>query len=415
MHRKTIDGPLAGMRVLELAHIMAGPVCGLMLADLGADVVKVEKADGGDDTRRFLPPDVNGESAAFMMMNRNKRGIVLDLKRDSGRRALMRLVETADVLIENYRRDTMPRLGLAYESLRAINPGLIYCEISGFGRTGPYADRGGFDLIAQGMSGLMAITGEGPGRPPVKVGAPVSDTTAGILAALGVAAAYAHKQRTGEGQRVDTSLFEAAITHTYWQSAICFATGQAPGPMGSAHPLNAPYQAIATADGWITIGAANQKNWQRLLEVLAAPELGDDPRFATNADRMANLEALEVALNRHFRHRPTAAWLTALEAAGVPAGPVLSIKEMHADPQTVARAMVPAVDHPVAGRVQTLGLPIKLSATPGGVVRPAPLFGEHTREVLSEAGCTAAEIDALLADGGAIAAGAAANPASAAS
>jgi crotonobetainyl-CoA:carnitine CoA-transferase CaiB-like acyl-CoA transferase len=231
------------MRVIELAHIMAGPACGLMLADMGADVIKVERL-AGDDTRRFLPPDIRGESAAFMMMNRNKRGMALDLKHPDGRAALMRLVATADVLIENYRAGTMAGLGLGYETLKERNPALIYCEISGFGRTGPYAERGGFDLIAQGMSGLMSITGEGPGRPPVKVGAPVTDITAGILAAMGVLAAYANRLKTGLGQRVDTSLFEAGIVHTYWQSAIAFATGQSPGPLGSAHPLNAPYQAL---------------------------------------------------------------------------------------------------------------------------------------------------------------------------
>ena len=204
-------GPLAGLKVIELAHIMAGPVCGLMLADMGADVVKVEKVPGGDDSRRFVPPDIDGEPAAYMMMNRNKRGIAVDLKSDGGKAVLRRLLSTADVVIENYRRGTMERFGLGYETLKRDNPSLIYCEISGFGRTGPYAERGGFDLIAQGMSGLMSITGEAPGRPPVKVGAPITDITAGVLGAMGVAAAYAHRLKTGEGQRVDTSLFEAAI------------------------------------------------------------------------------------------------------------------------------------------------------------------------------------------------------------
>ena len=303
-----LAGPLAGIRVVELAHIMAGPVCGLMLADLGADVVKVEKLPGGDDSRRFVPPSIGGESAAFMMMNRNKRGIAVDLKTEGGREAVRRLLVRADVVVENYRRGTMERLGLGYETLRRDNPGLVYCEISGFGRTGPYADRGGFDLIAQGMSGLMSITGEGPGRPPVKVGAPVTDVTAGILAAMGVLAAYVRRLGTGEGQRVDTSLFEAGIVHTYWQSAIALATGVSPGPMGSAHPLNAPYQAFATADGWINIGAANQANWLRLVGVLEAPELAEDPRFADNAARMRNLPALVEALAAPLRRRTTAEW-----------------------------------------------------------------------------------------------------------
>ena len=395
-------GPLTDMRVIELAHIMAGPVCGLMLADLGADVIKVEKANGGDDSRRFLPPEINGEPAAFLMMNRNKRGIALDLKSEAGKQVLLRLIEDADVLVENYRRDTMERLGLGYEDLKKVNPGLIYCEISGFGRTGPYKDRAGFDLIAQGMSGLMDITGD-VDRGPAKVGAPVSDTTAGILGAMGCIAAYAHKMKTGEGQRVDTSLFEAAITHTYWQSAICFATGESPGRMGTAHPLNAPYQTFETKDGWINIGAANQRNWERLLDCLEAPELGEDPRFAVNSARMANLDALVEVLTVHFRERTTAEWLELLEEAGLPAGPVFSIKEMQDDPQTIAREMVPATDHPVAGRVQTVGLPVKLSETPGGVVRPAPLFGQHTREVLAELGYSDDEIAQLLKSGGVIA------------
>ncbi len=393
-------GPLAGVTVIELAHIMAGPVCGLMLADMGADVIKVEKMNG-DDSRRFLPPDIGGESAAFMMMNRNKRGIALDLKHEEGKAALRRLLKTADVVIENYRQGTMERLGLGYDSLKQENPGLIYCEISGFGRSGPYAQRGGFDLIAQGMSGLMAITGEGPGRPPVKVGAPVTDITAGILGAMGVAAAYASRLKTGEGQRVDTSLFEAGIVHTYWQSAIAFATGVSPGPMGSAHPLNAPYQAFETADGWLTVGAANQTNWERMLTVIGAPELNADPRFCDNAKRMQNLPALVEALTAIFRGKTTHEWLAALEAAGVPAGPVLSVGEMHADPHSQAREMVVELDHATLGPVKSLGLPVKFSETPGAVAQAAPTLGQHTRSVLAEYGYGAAEIDALIADGAA--------------
>ncbi len=393
------SGPLAGMKVIELAHIMAGPVCGLMLADMGADVIKVEKIPGGDDSRRFLPPDIQGEPAAFMMMNRNKRGIAVNLKTEGGKTVLRRLLKTTDVLIENYRLGTMEKLGLGYESLKADNPGLVYCALSGFGRTGPYAERGGFDLIAQGMSGLMSITGEGPGRPPVKVGAPVTDITAGILAAMGILAAYAHRLKTGQGQMVDTSLFEAGIVHTYWQSAIAFATGVAPGPMGSAHPLNAPYQAFATADGWITVGAANQANWLRLLDAIEAPALADDPRFVDNAKRMANLKDLEAVLSVYFRRRPSAEWLQRLADAGVPAGPVLDILAMHQDPQTIVRDMVVSVEHRRVGTVESLGLPVKFSATPGTVTAGAPVFGEHTRAVLAEHGFSKTEIDRLIQEG----------------
>jgi crotonobetainyl-CoA:carnitine CoA-transferase CaiB-like acyl-CoA transferase len=394
-------GPLTGMRVIDLAHVMAGPTSARMLADMGADVIKVEKADGGDDTRRMLPPDIKGEPAAYMMMNRNKRGIVLDLKKPAGRAALKRLLKDADVLIENYRHDTLDKLGLGYEALHKEFPGLIYCAVSGFGRTGPYAEQGGYDLIAQGMSGLMAITGEGPGRPPVKVGSPACDITAGIIAAMAMCAAYAHKLKTGEGQFVDTSLFEAGITLTYWQSAIALATGVSPGPMGSRHPLNGPYQAFETNDGYINVGASNQKMYPMLCELLDCAELGQDPRFATGHARMANLDTLIDLLNARFRERTTAEWLERLEAVGIPAGPVLSISEMLVHPQTRAREMVVAVDHPVAGKVETIGMPAKFSGTPTEIARPAPLYGQHTREVLSEAGFSKSEIDGLIAEGAA--------------
>lgn len=402
MTKGSENGPLAGMKVVELAHIMAGPVCGLMLADMGADVIKVEKPDG-DDSRRFVPPAINGESAAYMMMNRNKRGIALNLKEPEAVTALRRLLEEADVVIENYRMGTMERLGLGYEELRALNPRLIYCEISGFGRTGPYAQRGGFDLIAQGMSGLMSITGEGPGRPPVKPGAPISDITAGIIAAMGVSAAYARMLQTGQGQKVDTSLFEAAITQTYWQSAIAFATGVAPGPLGSAHPLNAPYQSFRTADGWINVGAANQRNWLRFLEVIGAPELGEDPRFANNHDRMQHLAELESILNEKLATQTTATWLDRMEKAGLPAGPVLDILEMQADPQALARDMIVELDHPSAGPVKTLGHPVKFSETPASIRSAAPVLGQHSREVLSEAGYDGETIDAMISAGAVIA------------
>jgi len=392
-------GPLVGVRVVELAHMLAGPTCGLMLADMGADVIKVEKLPGGDDTRRMEPPSIRGESAAFMMMNRNKRGIAVDLKKDSGKALLRRLLKTADVVTENYRKGTMERLGLDYETLRADNPALIYGAISGFGRTGPYADRAGFDLIAQGMTGLMSITGEGPGRPPVKCGATLIDITAGILLAMGIVGAYVNRLKTGVGQKVETSLFEAGITQTYWQSAIALATGIAPGPLGTGHPLNAPYQAFQTADGWINIGAPNQANWLRLVNAVGAPGLADDPRFRTNPDRMANLEALVEALTGRFITRPTEDWLAVMEKAGVPAGPVWDMNQVLADPQTNAREMVVETSHSRAGTVRSIGMPVKFSETPGDINNPAPAYGEHTREVLSEVGYTEPEIEGLIAEG----------------
>lgn len=407
-----IRGPLTGLKVVEITHIMAGPTCGLMLADMGADVIKVERLPRGDDTRRTIPPTIpptdGGESAAFMMMNRNKRGIAIDFKNPAGIAALRRLILQADILVENLRTGALAHYGLGYETLKAEHPGLIYCSITGFGLTGPYAERGGFDLIAQGMSGLMSITGDMPTEEnrnpePVKVGAPMTDITAGILAAMGILAALYHRQQTGQGQQVDTSLFEAGITHTYWQSAICLATGISPGPLGSAHPLMAPYQAFQTADGWINIGAANQANWEKLIKALDAEQLGADPRFTTNAGRLTNLPALVKLLTPYFHHHTTAEWMAIFEAIGLPAGPVLSIAEMHADPQTLAREMVVEVEHSRVGKVKTMGLPVKFSDTPGGVRHGAPVMGEHTREILLEAGYSKEEIKDLM-ESGAIAA-----------
>ena len=391
-------GPLAGMRVLELAQIMAGPTCGLMLADMGADVVKVEKIPGGDDSRGYREPRVNGVSAPFLMLNRNKRGIALDLKHEQGREILLRMVRDADVLLENHRRGTLDKLGLGYDVLARENPGLIYCGISGYGRTGPYADKGGFDLIAQGFAGLMSVTGE-PGGPPAKTGNPVSDIAAGILATVGILAAYAHKQRTGRGQMVDTSLMEAALQQTYWHAAIYFATGESPGPLGSAHVLTAPYQAFRASDGWINIGGANQANWERIAELLGHPEWHDDPRFATNAARMANRETLAALMNGVLATRTKAEWAIAFDAAGVPAGPVHTIGEALTHAQTLARDMVVDLVHPEAGTTKALGCPVHFSATPTAITRPAPLLGEHTRELLRECGYAEADIDGFVAAG----------------
>jgi crotonobetainyl-CoA:carnitine CoA-transferase CaiB-like acyl-CoA transferase len=392
------SGPLAGMRVLELAQIMAGPTTGMMLADMGADVIKVEKLPGGDDARGYAEPRINGVSAPFLILNRNKRGIALNLKHPQGRAVLLRLIRDADVLIENYRLGTLEKLGLGYDVLSSLNPGLIYCAVSGYGRSGPLADKGGFDLIAQGFAGLMSITGE-PGGPPVKNGNPVADINAGILAVAGICAAYAHKLRTGRGQLVDTSLLEAALQQTYWHAAIWFATGESPGPTGSAHVLTAPYQAFRAKDGWINIGGANQSNWERITEVLGHPEWRDDPRFRTNSDRMRNRDALAAAINAVLATRTRAQWIQAFEAAGVPVGPVHSIGEALTHPQTLARGMVVETLHPQAGPTRSLGCPLHFSETPTSVERPAPLLGEHTREVLREAGYSDEQIDVLAAEG----------------
>ena len=394
-----MPGPIHGVKVLELAQIMAGPTCGLMLADLGAEVIKIEKIPGGDDTRRFLPPDVNGEAAAFMMMNRNKRGMALDLKTKEGVEVFKRLVKQADVVVENFRKGTLEKLGVGYEELKKINPKIILCEISGYGRTGPYADKGGFDLIAQGMSGLMSITGESKGKPPMKVGAPVTDITAGILAATGVLAALVSRATTGVGQRVDTSLYEAGIVHTYWQSAIASATGVAPGPLGSAHPLTAPYQAFQTKDKWITVGASNQNTWLKLIDALEVKELQENEKFNSNANRMQNVTELTELLKKELEKKTSAEWLKLFDEKGLPCGPINTVTEMFEDPQTKERKMIVDVKNEKAGSFKAIGMPIKFSETKVEDTKESPTFGQHTKQILLDHGFKSEEIDSLMKQG----------------
>ncbi|WP_370653491.1 CaiB/BaiF CoA transferase family protein [Caballeronia sp. Lep1P3] len=391
-------GPLAGMRVIELAHIMSGPICGMMLADMGADVIKVERIPNGDDCRRFAPILQSGESASFMIVNRNKRGIALDLKTQGGKDVLRKMLASADVVTENYRRGTMEKLGMGYESLKAVNPGLIYCAISGYGRSGPMADKGGFDLIAQGMSGLMSMTGE-PGQAPIKAGSPVTDINAGILAALGISAAYARKKSTGLGQMVDTSLFEAGLQQMYWAFANYFADGTVLPKAGSANPTSAPYQAFRTRDGWINIGAANQSNYERLVGVLNIPGLAEDARFQTNAGRLKHREALVDILTARLVERTTDEWLASFDDIGLPSGAVLGVPEAASHEQAIARGMIVETEHPLAGRMRGIGLPIHFSDGAPNDSRPAPLLGQHTAEVLHEYGFDDARIQALKDEG----------------
>ena len=392
---------LEGVKVLDLTQIMAGPYCTMMLADMGADVVKVEKPNSGDDTRRMGPPFIEGESAAFLGINRNKRSIVVDLRSDEGREIVLDMARSYDVLVQNFRPGSLERMGLGYDQVRELNPSMVYCTISGFGVTGPYARRGGFDLVTQGMSGLMSVTGH-PDSPPTKVGVPLCDLNAGMFAAIGILTAYINRLRTGQGQHVDTSLLEGGIAYTFWESAMYFATGEVPGPKGSAHRLTAPYQAFETSDGYVNIGAANQANWERLCTAIERDELVSDPRFVEPRDRMDNLDALIATLERTFSQKSSEYWLNRLEDAGVPAGPIYNIEQVYEDPQVRAREMVVETDHPVAGRTSSIGIPVKLSDTPGRFRKPAPTLGQHTDEVLKQLGRSADEI-AILRSHGAVA------------
>ena len=383
---------LHGIRVIDVTQAMAAPFCTLNLADMGADVIKVEPP-GGEDMRRGSAAK-NGHAGTFLAMNRNKRGITVDLKQAAGVEIVRRLVTTADVFVQNYRPGVAGRLGVAYEDLKEINPRLVYCSISGFGLTGPYAPRGGYDLIAQGMSGIMSVTGDEDGA-PAKAGLPVSDLSAGLFGAYGILCALEARERTGQGQLVDTSLLEAAVALTVWEATEYWVTGCAPRALGSAHRLAAPYQALRASDGWITVGANNDKLFDGLCRALERPDLLADPRFAGAPERLRHREALIPLIEKTTVQETRAHWLARLDAAGVPAGPINTYPEALADPHTLAREMVVDLVHPGAGDVKALGVPVKLSETPGAVDRPAPLLGQHNAEILSELGYSEAEQRAL--------------------
>ena len=388
---------LDGLRVLDQTQVMAGPFCAMLLGDMGADVVKIEPP-GGESMRGGELEQAPGVSASFLAVNRNKRGIVLDLKRPEGVAILKKLAATADVLVENYRPGVAARLGVDYATLAALNPRLVYCSISGFGQTGPYAQRGGFDLIAQGMSGIMSATGT-EGGPPVKVGVPITDLGAGLFGLMGILAALRARRVTGRGQLVDTSLFEAGLALSAWEATEYWYTGENPRPLGTAHRLNAPYQAFRASDGWFTVGAANERLWPRFAGLLGLEPLVGDPRFARPAPRLANRAALEELVEAVTAGKPRGHWLALCEEAGIPAGPIYSVPEALADPHALARGMVQELEHPRAGRVKALGNPVKLSRSPATLRKAAPCLGEDTDAVLREAGYTPGAIAALRAAG----------------
>ena len=387
---------LDGLRVLDLTQVMAGPFCSMLLCDMGADVIKVEPP-AGDSTRR-MPGAVGSDSPSFNAVNRGKRGIVVDLKQPAGRDAVRRLATVSDVLVENYRPGVLEKFGLGYRELSQRYPRLVYASISGYGQTGPSAGKGGFDLVAQGVSGLMSVTGEA-GRPPVKAGIPVTDLGAALFAVAGILSALLARARTGRGQLVDTSLVDAGVALSVWEATQYFSGRGVPERLGSAHRMNAPYQAVRCADGHLTIGAANDRTFRGLCEALDHPEWADDPEYRDDTRRIRNREALAARIEAVMEIRPRSHWLERLEACGVPCGPINDYAEVMADPHVRARELVVETDHPTLGRIETLGTPIKLSETPLAPGRPAPRLGQHTDEILGDAGLDPEEIAALRRSG----------------
>jgi crotonobetainyl-CoA:carnitine CoA-transferase CaiB-like acyl-CoA transferase len=390
--------PLAGVKVLDLTIFMAGPYCSMVLGDLGAEVVKIETFPDGDNARRF-DPQVNGESYCFAMMNRNKKSLALDLKQPAGREVFLRLAAQADIVLENFRPGVTRKLGIDYDSLKAVNPALIYASMSGFGQTGPYSSKGGFDIIAQGMSGIMTMTGE-PGGRPAKVGIAMNDIASGATALYGVLGAYIGRLRSGQGQYLETSLVEAGLAWSIWEAGAFFGSGEVPQPTGTRHRRFAPYQAYRTQDGYVTVGAGSDKLWHNFCtQVCGKPEWMADPRFATLSARLQNIDALEQEIEAVLVTQPTAYWVDKLDAAQVPAGPVYRYDEILADPHIRARDMIADIEHPKMGPIRMLGLPVKSTGELTAIREPAPWLGQHSAQVLREAGYEDARIEALFAEG----------------
>lgn len=392
-----MEQALKGMKVLDLSQVLAGPYCTMVLADMGAEVIKVEKFPSGDDTRS-MGPYINEESYMYMMVNRNKRGICLNLKTKQGLEVLYRLIKNADVFIENYRPGVTKKLGIDYDTLKAINPALIYCSISGYGQTGPYKDKGGYDIMAQGLSGLIDMTGEKGGK-PVKVGIAIHDIAAAQTAIQSILSAYIYRLKKGAGQYIDVSLVDSGLAWTVWEAAAYFGKGEVPQRNGTAHRVSAPYQGYKTQDGFILIGAGNQKLWEKFcLHVVHKPEWLTDERFLTNSIRAKNASELEIEIEEVLSEHPSSYWLDLLDSSGVPSGPIYSYDQTLNDEHILSREMIVDYVHPIAGPMKTLGFPARFSETPGQFRTAAPLLGQHNKEILSELGYTNDEVRTLLSD-----------------
>ena len=392
---KKNKGILEGLKVVDCSQILAGPFCSMNLADMGAKVIKVEKPNGGDDTRSWGPPFKNNQSIGFMNLNRNKESIVINFKDPEGIQIMKKLVNKADVLIENFRTGTMERLGLGYEDLKKVNKTLIYCSISGFGRTGPYAKRAGFDLVAQGMSGLMSITGH-PNTSPAKVGVPIADLNTGMYALSSILAAYINRLKNNEGQHIEVSLLESAIAYTVWESTGFFETGETPLPLGSSHRISAPYQALKTSDGFLNVAAPNQSNWERLCNAIDRQDLLDNKKYIDNPSRLLNRHELEKELEKTLSKKTRSEWIDILDKNGVPSGPIYDMKEVWNDPQVKYRNMRVKLKHEKVGETDNIGVIPKFSEKPSSLRTPSPLLGEHSEKILLEHGYSKEEINQFI-------------------
>lgn len=374
-------GPLEGIRVIDLTRILAGPYCAMMLGDMGAEIIKIENPDGGDDTRSWGPPFLNGVSAYFLSINRNKKSLTLNLKDERGKAILRDLIRKGDVMVENFRPGALEKLGFSWEEIRRVNPRMIFASLSGFGQTGPRRSEPGFDVVIQGEGGVMSITGD-PDGPPTKVGASIADITAGMLAAQGVMLALYHREKTGVGQMVDVSMLDGQVALLAYHANGYFATGRVPPRRGNRHPSITPYETYSCGDGYFNLGVGNDSLWRRFCDAMGLASLKEDPRFAVNKDRVNNREELQRILDAFFAEKTVEETIEALRGAGVPCGPINNIGQALSEPQVIAREMVVDVDAPVAGPTKVTGVPIKLSETPGAVRTPPPALGQHTDEVL---------------------------------